>query len=80
MIVNYSDLTMERRAVLVPIPVPGHFFVLHLLDRLAGKVTLLAGCVNPDKLTLAGKESLATTMLSGTFSGDKMALSRRVLE
>jgi hypothetical protein len=80
MIVDYSDLTMERRAVLVPVPIPGLPFVLHLLDCLAGKVTLLAGCVNSDKLTLAGKESLSTTMVSGTFPGDKMAHTGRVLE
>ena len=66
--------------MLVLAPVVRLPFILHLADCFAGIVAFLSGRILTRILSLAGKESLATTLVCNTSLGHKMAPSRRVLE
>ena len=79
-LINHLDLTVKFLTVLVPVPILGLPFVLHLVDCLAGKVAFLSSSVDADKLSLASKKCFATTVVLGTLLGDKMTLSRGILE
>jgi hypothetical protein len=53
---------MKLGAVLVPIPTPLLPFIAHLLANITRKVTLEAGCVDTNKLALAIKICMLTTL------------------
>ena len=67
-------------AVLVPVPILGLPFVLHLLDCLVGKVAFLSCDINTNESPLASKKCLATTVVFSTLLGDKVTLSGEILE
>ena len=71
---------MKFFAVLVPVPIPGLPFVLHLLDCLVGQVTFLSHGINTNNLPLASKKHLVTTVVFHTLLADKMTLSGGILE
>lgn len=62
---------------LVPVLVPvlGLPLILYLLYHLEGQVTLLLGSFDSEKMSLACKETLATTMMLHAFLGKYVALS-----
>ena len=67
-------------AVLVPAPILGLPFILHLLDCLTGQVAFLSRSINTNKWPLASKKCFETTVVFCTLLGDKMALTRGILE
>ena len=79
-LINHLDLMVKFLAVLVPVPAPGLPLVLHLLDCLVGQVAFLSCSVNANKMSLASKKCLVTTVVLSTLLGDKMTLSGGILE
>ena len=71
---------MECFAVLVPAPIVGLPFILHLCNRFAGTVAFLSGRVLTRKSSFAAKECLVTAVVRNASLGHKMVPSRRVLE
>ena len=71
---------MKFLTVLVSVPIPGLPLILHLLNCLAGQVTFLLRGINTNKLPLASKKCLVTTVVFHTLLGDKMTLSGGILE
>ena len=69
---------MELGAALVPIPTPQLPFLSHLLDYVMSKVTLKAGRVDSNELTLACKICLPTALQHLTLLQGKVNLLRGV--
>ena len=66
--------------MLIAASVAGLPFILHLRDCFAGIVAFPSGRVLTHKLSLAGKERLATTMVCHSLFGHKMAASKGILK
>lgn len=77
-IAHFSILDITFRiscSALVPSPILGFPFILHLWGHFLGQVPFDASSVNAQELSLADMKVLATTVMLSTHIGDKDALS-----